>query len=127
MQQGNALPDVDRKRQRRVVDAFFAAVREGDFESLLALLDPDIVIRSDRGTLREVQGVRPATGGAIMFAHLARSVQPVLINGVAGIVSRLSGGEVSAIMLFIVKSGRITEIEVRDPERLRKIDLKSIQ
>lgn len=62
-----------------------------------------------------------------MFAHLARSVQPVLINGVAGIVSRLSGGEVSAIMLFIVKSGRITEIEVRDPERLRKIDLKRIQ
>jgi hypothetical protein len=62
-----------------------------------------------------------------MFAHLTRSVQPVLINGVAGIVSRLSGGEVSAITLFIVKSGRITEIDVRDPERLRKIDLKSIQ
>jgi RNA polymerase sigma-70 factor (ECF subfamily) len=128
VQRCGPVSDVDRKQQRRVVDAFFAAVRDGNFEALLAILDPDIVIRTDRGAVRELQGARPAAEGAMMFRHLAQSVQPVLINGAAGIVSRLSSGEVFAIMYFIVKGERIAEIDViRDPERLCRIDLTAIE
>jgi RNA polymerase sigma factor (sigma-70 family) len=128
VQRGAPLPDVDRTQQRRVVDAFFAAVRQGDFEALLAVLDPDIVIRTDHGTLRKIQGARAAAEGAMVFAHLASSVQPALINGVAGIVSQLPSGEVFAVMRFIVRGDRIAEIDViRDPERLRRVDLSKLQ
>jgi RNA polymerase sigma-70 factor (ECF subfamily) len=121
------IPDVDLKQQRKVVDAFFAAARAGDFDALVAVLDPDVVVRSDMGTLREVRGSRTAAEGALLFSHLAERVQPVLVNGVAGIVSRRSGGQVFAVMSFVVKGGRIAEIDViRDPSYLRRLDLTSL-
>lgn len=76
------IPDVDIKQQRRVVDAFFAAVRGGDFDALIAVLDPDVVVRSDHGTVREIREARIAAEGALMFSDLAPWVQPVRINGV---------------------------------------------
>jgi RNA polymerase sigma-70 factor (ECF subfamily) len=122
-----SVSDVDRKQQRRVVEAFFAAIRSGDFNALLAVLDPDIVVRSDHGTWREIRGARGAAEGAIMFSHLAERVQPVLVNGDAGIVSRLPSGQVFAVLCFTVRGNTIVEIDViRDPEHLRTLDLSSI-
>jgi len=121
------IPDVDRKQQRKVVDAFFAAVRGGDFEALVAVLDPDVVVRSDHGTLRELRGSRAAAEGALMFSKMAQRIQPVLVNGAAGIVSRLPSGQVFAVMSFTVKGGRIAEIDViRDPDHLRRLDLTAM-
>jgi RNA polymerase sigma-70 factor (ECF subfamily) len=120
-------PDVDLRQQRKVVDAFFAAVRGGDFDALFAVLDPDIAVRSDHGTLREIRGARAAAEGALMFSHLAQWVQPVLVNGIAGVVSRLPDGQVFSVMSFTVKNNRIAEIDiVRDPDRLPKLDLTSL-
>jgi RNA polymerase sigma-70 factor (ECF subfamily) len=120
-------PDVDVKQQRRVVDAFFAAVREGNFNALVAILDPDIVVRSDHGTPQEIRGARIAAQGALMFANAAQWVEPVLVNGAAGVISRLPGGRLFAVMCFIVKGGRIVQIDViRDPARLNGLDLTSL-
>ena len=122
-----SVPDVDLKQQRKVVDAFFAAVRDGDFDALIGVLDPDVVIRSDHGTLREIRGARAAAEGALMFSHLAGLVQPVLVNGAAGVVSRLLSGQVFSVMCFIVKRNKIAVIDiVRDPDRLRKLDLGAL-
>jgi hypothetical protein len=66
------IPDVDLKQQRKVVDAFFAAVRGGDFEALINVLDPEVVVRSDYGAVRETRRARVAAEGALMFSHLAR-------------------------------------------------------
>ena len=122
------IPDVDLKQQRKVVDAFFAAVREGDFEALVAVLDPEVVVRSDQGTRRLVQGARTAAEGALMFSHLAQRIQPVLVNGVPGIVSRLASGQVFAVVSFTVKGDRIAEIDViRDPDHLRRLDLTAMK
>ena len=99
-----AIPDVDLKQQRRVMDAFFAAVRDGDFDALITVLDPNVVVRSDQGAVREIRGARVAAEGALMFSHLAQWVQPVLVNGAAGIVSRLSTGKIFAVMYFTVKA-----------------------
>jgi RNA polymerase sigma-70 factor (ECF subfamily) len=119
-----SVPDVDLRQQRKVVDAFFAAVRVGDFDALVAVLDPDVVVRTDHGTLREIRGARGAAEGALMFSHLAQWVQPALVNGVAGIVSWLPDGQVFSVMCFTVKGNRIAEIDVvRDPVRLRRLDL----
>ena len=101
---GAAIPDVDLKQQRRIVDAFFAAVRDGDFDALITVLDPNVVVRSDQGAVREIRGARVAAEGALMFSHLAQWVQPVLVNGAAGIVSRLSTGKIFAVMCFTVKA-----------------------
>jgi RNA polymerase sigma factor (sigma-70 family) len=121
------IPDVGRKQQRRVVDAFFAAVRGGDFEALIAVLDPDVVVRSDHGRVREIRGARVAAEGALMFTHLAQWVQPVLVNGAAGVISRLSSGQIFALMCFTVKGDRIAEIDViRDSDRLRRLDLTAL-
>ncbi|HEY3453147.1 MAG TPA: sigma-70 family RNA polymerase sigma factor [Bryobacteraceae bacterium] len=122
-----AIPDVDLKQQRRVVDAFFAAVRDGNFDALIAVLDPDVVVRSDHGTVREIRGARVAAEGAFMFSHLAQWVQPVLVNGAAGIVSRLSNGNIFAVMCFTVKGDTIAKIDViRNPDRLHRLDLANL-
>ena len=121
------IPDVDIKQQRRVVDAFFAAVRDSDFDALIAVLDPDVVVRSDHGAVREIRGARVAAEGALHFSHLAEWVQPVLVNGAAGIVSRLSSGQIFALMCFTVKGDRIVEIDViRNSDVLRKLDLTAL-
>ncbi len=120
------IPDVNLTQQRRVVDAFLAAVRAGDFEGLLAVLDPEVVLRSDQmpGGLKEIRGARVLAEQALMFSRLAASVQPVLVNGAAGIVSWRQDGQAFSVMGFTVKGDRIVAIDVlRDPERLSRLNL----
>jgi RNA polymerase sigma-70 factor, ECF subfamily len=128
--QGATPPrEADLTRQRQVVEAFVAAARGGDLDALLAVLDPDIVLRGDRGGVpprasRVVRGARAVAGQAITFARLAHFVQPVLVNGAPGIVSRLSDGRPLSVMGFTVRLGKIVEIDVlADPARLRELDL----
>src|SRR5918995_1545953 len=103
------LPDADLSRQREVVDAFLAAAREGDFEALLEVLDPDVVLRSDGGLLRpglsrEVRGARAVAEGALTFSRLVPFAQPALVNGAAGVVA-FRGGQPISIMGFTVRGG----------------------
>ncbi len=123
------ISDVDITQQRKVVDAFLAAVRAGDFERLVAVLDPDVVLRSDHipGGLKETHGARTVAEQALMFSRLAESVQPVLVNGAAGIVSWRAGGQVFSVMGFTIKGNQIVEIDVlRDPVRLSRLDLTGL-
>jgi RNA polymerase sigma factor (sigma-70 family) len=121
-------PDPDLARQREVVNAFIAAARDGDFDALLAVLDPDVVLRADRGPVppgaSEVFRGAPAVAGrALGFAPLARSGRPALVNGAAGIVVA-PGGRPFAVMGFTVMDGKIVEINVlADPARVRQLDL----
>jgi RNA polymerase sigma factor (sigma-70 family) len=121
-------PDVDLTQQRRVVDAFLAAARAGDFEGLVAVLDPEVVLRSDElGGLKELRGARVVAERASMFSKLVGSIQPVLVNGAAGIVSWSPSGQPFSVMAFTVRGGRIVEIHVlRDPARLSRINLTHI-
>ena len=121
------LPATDTSRQREVVDAFLAASRDSDLGALLAVLDPDVVLRADpgaAGTSREVRGAHAVAEQARAFSHLGRFSRRALVNGVAGIVSRAPGGPTFSVMGFAVASGKITEIDIlADPERLRLLDL----
>ena len=86
-------PDPDRRRQRAVVDAFLAAARDGDFDALLAVLDPDVVLRAEHaGASREVRGAPAVAESALSFAWLAESARPVLVNGAAGVSRRRMDG-----------------------------------
>ncbi|HWH60648.1 MAG TPA: sigma-70 family RNA polymerase sigma factor [Terriglobales bacterium] len=121
------FPDVDLKQQRKVVDAFLAAVRGGDLEALVAVFDPDIVIRTDQGTLRELRGARSVAEKAMLFSQLTQSTQPVRVNGIAGLLSWRPDGQAFAIMSFTVRGKRIVEIDVvRDPNRLRRLGLEAL-
>jgi RNA polymerase sigma factor (sigma-70 family) len=119
------MKDADITRQREVVDAFLAASRAGNFESLLAVLDPDVVLRADRaavqaGASREVRG---ATAVAGTFSGRAREAQPALVNGAVGLVWA-PGGRPRIIFGFTITRGKIVEIDlVADPERLHELDL----
>ena len=120
----------DLHRQRKVVDAFLAAVRGGDFEGLLAVLDPDVVLRSDDipGRLTETRGARTVAQGALLFSQFTGAVQPLLVNGAAGFISWLPDGQPFSIMGFTVRSGRIVEIDVfRNPTRLSRLDLTMLK
>jgi RNA polymerase sigma factor (sigma-70 family) len=124
-------PDRDIARQREVVDAFFAAAHRGDFDALVAVLDPDIVLRSDAGAARPavsvmVHGAAAVAGRAAMFAQPSRLIRPVLVNGAAGVVQTVRGRPVS-VLGFTVSHGKITEINVMaDPERLQRLDLAAL-
>jgi RNA polymerase sigma-70 factor, ECF subfamily len=126
--QGAATPDVDLARQRNVVDAFFAAARHGDFEALVAVLDPDVVLRSDGGVARPsvsevVRGAAAVAGRASGYVRLSPFVRPAIVNGVAGVVVA-QGGRPFSVMAFTVRGGRIVEIDaISDPERLRRLAL----
>jgi RNA polymerase sigma-70 factor (ECF subfamily) len=125
--QGAAVPDTDLASQRKVVDAFLAAARDGDFEALVAVLDPDIVLRADAGVLgpgsRVVRGAAAVALGAMQFSRLAPHVRPALVNGAAGVVAVRDGSPIS-VAGFIVRGGKIVEMDVlADPERLRQLDL----
>jgi RNA polymerase sigma factor (sigma-70 family) len=128
-----AAPDVtaDIGRQWAVVDAFLAASREGDFERLLAILDPDVVLRADAGTgpfgpSTLVRGAREVIAQAQRFAPLARFARPVLVNGGPGfLVAR--DGEPIAVMAVTVRDGKIAEMDVlADPDRLARLDLTAV-
>jgi RNA polymerase sigma factor (sigma-70 family) len=121
-------PDVDLTRQRAVVDAFFAAARGGDFDALVAVLDPEVVLRSDGGVVRPgasvvVRGARAVAKRALTFAQPSAFVRPALVNGAAGVVVAADGRPLS-VMGFTVRRGKIVAIDVlADPERLRQLDL----
>ncbi|MFL5869950.1 MAG: RNA polymerase sigma factor SigJ [Solirubrobacterales bacterium] len=130
--QGSApVPDADLARQRKVVDAFLAAARGGDFEALLELLDPDVVLRVDGGELRpgasqEVHGAADVLQQLTRFASGARFARPALVNGAAGFVVVPANRPV-AVIGFTVVDGRIAELDVlADPERLRGLDLTTL-
>jgi RNA polymerase sigma factor (sigma-70 family) len=122
------VPDADLGRQREVVDAFLAASRGGDFDALLTLLDPDVVLRADSGVVppgasREVRGAAAVAEQALTFARLSPFVRPALVNGAAGVVVA-PGGRPFAVMGFTVTRGKIVEIDIlADPARLRRLDL----
>jgi len=126
--QGSApAPDADLARQRTVVDAFLAAARGGDFDALLAVLDPDVVLRSDRAALPGgsvvVRGAAAVARQALSFSRFAPFARPVLVNGTAGIVA-VPGGRPFAVLGFTVRRGKVVEILIlADPERLRRLDL----
>jgi RNA polymerase sigma-70 factor (ECF subfamily) len=127
--QGTApTPDTDLAQQRKVVDAFFAAARDGDFEALVAVLDPDIVLRSDGGLLRPghttvLHGAEEVAGQALTFSRLSPFVRPALVNGAAGVVVAPAGKPLS-VMGFTVRNGKIVAIDaLADPERLAQLDL----
>jgi RNA polymerase sigma-70 factor, ECF subfamily len=126
--QGAAVPDTDLTGQREVVDAFFAAARDGDFDALVAVLDPDIVLRSDGGVLRPgasvvIRGAVAVASQAFAFRRLHPFVRPVLVNGTVGVVVTPHGRPLS-VMAFTVRNGKIVEIDALvDPERLRQLDL----
>jgi RNA polymerase sigma factor (sigma-70 family) len=125
------VPDTDLARQREVVDAFFAAARGGDFDALVAVLDPDVVVRSDGGLARPevsavVRGASAVAGRALTFAQPSALVRPALVNGAAGVVVIVDGRPVS-VMGFTVRHGKIAEIDVLvDPERLGRLDLSAV-
>jgi RNA polymerase sigma-70 factor (ECF subfamily) len=127
--QGRApVPDPDLGRQREVVDAFFAAARDGDFDGLVAVLDPDVVLRADGGAARTrptvmLRGAPAVAENASTARKLGRFVRPALINGSAGVVVTIHG-QVFSVMGFTVADGRIVAIDVLyDPERLAALDL----
>jgi hypothetical protein len=105
---------------------FFAAARGGDFEALVAVLDPEIVLRSDRGTLpgsAVVRGPQAVAAQALLFADPSRIVHPALVNGAVGVVITVDGKPV-AIVGFTVVNGRIVAIDaLADPERIGSLDL----
>jgi RNA polymerase sigma factor (sigma-70 family) len=121
-------PDPDLAHQRAVVDAFFAAARNGDFDALVAVLDPDVVLRADGGTARArqtvvIHGARAVAAQAVTGTRFAPFVRPALINGTAGVVVA-AGGRVLSVMGFTVAHGKIVAIDVLyDPERLADLDL----
>jgi RNA polymerase sigma factor (sigma-70 family) len=121
-----SIDDLD--RQREVVDAFFAAARDGDFDRLVSVLDPDVVLRADGGARRPsvtaiIRGAHEVASRAMTFAALSPYVRPALINGAAGVVVAPHGRPAS-VLGFTVVDGRIVEIDaLGDPERLRRLDL----
>jgi RNA polymerase sigma factor (sigma-70 family) len=128
VQAENTAPDADLKAQREVVEAFLAAAREGDFDRLVAVLDPDVVLRVDLGPLlvggsREVRGAAAVARQAVTYSQLGILTQPALINGAAGSVSFRDGRPFS-IGGVIVRGGKIVEMDIlADPARLRELDL----
>jgi hypothetical protein len=124
-------PDADLTRQREVVDAFLAAARGGDFEALVAVLDPDVVLRSDGGVVRaglsrEFRGATAVAEQSLTFSQFARSARtrPALVNGAAGVVSCSPDGQLFSVMGCTVRHRKIVEIDIlADSERLRQLDL----
>jgi RNA polymerase sigma factor (sigma-70 family) len=121
-------PDPDLTRQRQVVDAFFAAAHRGDFDALVALLDPDVILRSDGGERRRAlsfvrRGAAEVARTAITSAQPAAVKVPALVNGAAGVVV-MTNGRPFVVMGFTVARGKIVEIDCfLDPDRLARLDL----
>lgn len=132
IQDENMVPNADRETQRQVVDAFLAASRDGDFEALLEVLDPDVVLRADLGPLaaggsKEVRGAAAVAGQALAYSRLDLLTQPALINGAAGLVATRDG-EPFSVGGVTIRNGKIVAIDIlADPERLRLLDLTILE
>ena len=127
--QGRAVEtDTDLRGQREVVDAFVAASRNGDFDALMAILDPDVVVRTDFGKQRpsgavEVHGAHAVAERALGFGRLAPAARPAIVNGAAGAVV-FTGDRPYAVLGFTIRRGKIVEIDIlADSERLARLDL----
>jgi len=123
------VPDATLDRQREVIDAFMAAARDGDFEALVAVLHPDVVLRTDTapglpdGASLELRGAETVAKRALTFSRFDLLQRPALINGAAGVVS-LKDGRPFSIAAVTVSGGRIVELDfIADPERLARLDL----
>ena len=128
VQRENTVPDADLDAQREVVEAFLAAAREGDFDRLLSVLDPDVVVRSDFGTRsEELRGAAAVAAQASTYARLDLESRPALINGAFGMVS-MRAGRPFAVAGVTVRGGRIVEMDfLADPERLARLDLAILE
>ena len=125
---GGGSPDPDLVRQREVVEAFLAALRAGDLEGLLAVLDPDLVVRADMGAgaPTEIRGAAAWAKGAVAYGHLAQLTQPALVDGAIGVVVAPHGKVVRALR-FTIANGRITELDViGNPARLGELDVSVV-
>jgi RNA polymerase sigma factor (sigma-70 family) len=126
---GSPEPDRDLARQRRVVEAFFVASREGDFEALIAVLDPEVELRIDGGHRRAdasvvLRGAAAVAGHTATYAELSPHVVPALVNGAAGAVIA-PGGRLFSVMAFTVTNGRIARIDaLLDPDRLASLRVR---
>ncbi|MBV9422453.1 MAG: sigma-70 family RNA polymerase sigma factor [Solirubrobacterales bacterium] len=120
------LPDADLSAQWEIVEAFLAAARGGDFEALLAVLDPDVVLRADAGLTglsRHVQGAETVARQASMWSQVDLTMRRALINGAAGLVS-IRDGRPFSVAAVTVRGGRIVELDIlADPDRLARLDL----
>ena len=127
---GGGTPDPDLTRQREVVEAFIAALRAGDFEGLLAVLDPDLVVRADMAAgspPTEIRGAAAWAKGAVAYGHMARLTQPALVDGAIGVVVAPHGRLVRALR-FTIADDKIAEIEViGNPARLGELDVAIVE
>ncbi|MDP4503072.1 sigma-70 family RNA polymerase sigma factor [Nonomuraea turcica] len=127
-----AEPDPDLSRQRKVVDAFMTAARAGDFDALVAVLDPDIVLRVDQGALPsgrwlELHGALAVAKQALMFQRMAQIAQPVLVNGVPGLINT-AGGKVMSVGAFTIAGGKVVAFDIlADVDRLSTLDLTAVE
>jgi RNA polymerase sigma factor (sigma-70 family) len=130
VQGADPLPDPDLSAQWDVVEAFLAAAREGDFNALVSVLDPDVVLRADRGVTgqsQHLQGAHTVASQALLFSRLDLGMKRALVNGAAGMVTYLDG-KVFSICAATIKNGRIAELDfLADPERLARIDLAVLE
>jgi RNA polymerase sigma factor (sigma-70 family) len=129
VQGARPFPDADLRSQREIIDAFLAASRDGDFDALIALLDPDVVLRTDAGAVLPGASmmVRGAAAVAQQTVSFTRSrtgeAKPALVNGAAGVVWA-SRGRPFSVVGFTVRRGRIAEIDVlADPARLQQLEI----
>jgi hypothetical protein len=124
----NTVPDADLDTQREVVDAYLAAAREGDFDRLVAVLDPDVVVRADTGVAgpgpsREIRGAAAVARQALGYARLDLVIKPALVNGAVGFVTTRDG-ELFSVAGVTVRNGKIVELDfLADPKRLSQLDL----
>jgi RNA polymerase sigma-70 factor, ECF subfamily len=131
VQSSAPMSDPDLREQRRVLDAFLAAAYTGDFDALVAVLDPEIVLRADGGALagasRVVRGARAVASQATSFSRLGLSNQFVLVNGNLGVLSHRADGRLFAVLGFTIADGKVVEIDIlADPDRLSGLDLSAI-
>jgi RNA polymerase sigma-70 factor (ECF subfamily) len=121
VQSSSAIPDSDAERQRQVVEAFLAASREGNFDALLAVLDPDVVLRAtggaEAGVTREYRGARAAIEQLLRFAHLAKFSRLARVNGAPGLVN-VPDGTARSVMGIAMKNGKIVQLDVVADARL---------
>ncbi len=121
-------PDTDRSAQREVVEAFLAAAREGDFEGLLAVLDPDVVLKADmgEGATQLVRGAEAVAGRARMYSRIGLVIQLAMVNGEVGAIATKDGRPFS-VMGCTIRGGKIAEMDIlADPERLGRLDLTAL-
>jgi RNA polymerase sigma factor (sigma-70 family) len=131
--QGQApTSDADLRKQRRVVDAFLAAVHKGDFEALVTVLDPEIVLRADggaaKGMSRLVRGAQAVVAQAAAFSKIALSNHVVLVNGNIGVVTRLPDGRLFSVIGFTIAGGKVVEMDIlADPDRVSRLDRSALE